>query len=214
MTAIRLQQFYTIVVVTWLVVLLTGCSTQSVATEPAATGDLTQPTVTAEPDIVSYLPQSTNGYQYEDFHIYDEGLGYSVRYSRSGESVHKADFYIWPVDDSVIPLEHKEKVYQVAKWSLQDIVSAQDAGLYSNIDILSSREVNSGGFVFIVIKLRLVQENLALYSLLVVTEHQGHFVKARLTLKDNDTNRARKDTEGFINNMFNVILSYLAQTSV
>ncbi len=114
----------------------------------------------------------------------------------------------------MIPLEHKEKVYQVAKWSLQDIVSAQDAGLYSNIDILSSQEVSSGGFVFIVIKLRLVQENLALYSHLVVTEHQGHFVKARLTLKDNDTNRARKDAEGFINTMFNVILNYLAQTSV
>ncbi len=65
MTAIRLQQFYTIVVVTWLVVLLTGCGTQSLKTQPAATNEIRpQPAVTAEPDIIPYLPESTDGYQY------------------------------------------------------------------------------------------------------------------------------------------------------
>ncbi|MDX1451238.1 MAG: hypothetical protein R3183_01685 [Oleiphilaceae bacterium] len=167
---------------------------------------ITETELDSEPRIIRFLPEMLQGYRYEDYENYGGNLGYSLRYRKENEPYHMADFFIWPVSKEALKYPHKDIVFSVADGSLQDIYSAQDAGLYNKVEVLESNAYDTNGKILVVTKLSMLRDNLSSLSYLVVTEHRGKYIKARASFADNSANRERGDIAVFLVDFINQII--------
>lgn len=165
-----------------------------------------EPGADLEPNIIQFLPPQLEGYQYEKYKNYGGKLGYSLRYRKDLERHHFADFFIWPVSKETMKYAHKEIVFSVAEGNLNDIYTAQEVGMYSNIEVLTNKAYDTDGQILVITKLSMLRGNLSSLSYLVVTEYRGNYIKARVSFPDNEANRKRDDIEPFVVEFINEII--------
>ena len=180
-----------------------GCA----ATQESQSPSTDQASSSEQPRIVSYLEPEYSGYVYRDYHVYEQGLGYSLRFDSKNESLNYADIYVWPAGEEAKGYSHKDLVLGATKASIDDIYSVQKAGHYSNVDIIDRAAYDNNGMILTVHKIVLLRNNLQSLSLLYITEADGKLLKARITLPDNEPNRNRTDTDQFVVQIFNLIVA-------
>ena len=163
-----------------------------------------------QPGIVELLPKELHNYSYVGQHNYGGNLGYSLRYAKSSEYKHYADIYIWPAPKEASEYPHKIVVESVTEASLGDIYAAQEQGAYDNLALLEGLIYDTDGQILTMHKLSMLKGNLKSISYLFVTEYKGKLLKARVTLPDNEANRAREDVQEFVVELINTIIENIA----
>lgn len=156
--------------------------------------------------ILDILPKEIEGFSFVDTKTYPDPLGYSLRYRNNKNQLTYADIYIYPIPKEAIGLSHKELVLLATKLAFRDIEYVKKKGSYSRYDIISNDSFGLLGKTTVHAEISILKDNLVLYSLLYVTESNGKWIKARLTMPDNEANRNNETWHKFVTETFSIIL--------
>ncbi len=162
-----------------------------------------------EPMLIGTLPDTLQSFELQGYKFFDDGSGgYSVRYANT----HKrriADVYIYPVAEENSELAHNQLVLGSTKATIQAIGEAARQGHYANFNVINAGTQAYGMRTVARVQATYLRQNLASYTLLYQTEHQGTLVKIRITMPDNDSNRGNKEWDNFAEEMFSRVITQL-----
>jgi len=178
---------------------LAGCAsntTKDTGTRPEST-----------PDIVNHISHYIGDYEYIGIKHYGDDLGYSLRYNNKFLTSTHADFYIWPVPPQATGYPHKDIVFAASDASLSDIIAVKENGGYQEMEILDQATYDSNGLIITVHKFSFLRSGLRVVSFMYVTEHKGSFLKARVSMPDNEANRDEKKVNVFVTDVLNQIIA-------
>jgi len=186
-----------------LVVLLiaaTACASRA----PAADEPDSNP-----PPLVETLPASVGSFAYEGFrHFEDDSGGYSLRFANKRK--HRvADVYVYPVAEENRALDHERLVLGSTRATMEAIGEAVRRGLYTNFNVINAATRARGIRTTARVQATYLRRNLASYTLLYQTEHDGTLVKIRLSMPDNESNRGNAEWDRFAERMFELIVDEL-----
>lgn len=176
----------------------TACATTApIVNEPEA-----QPTSQPEPTLIAELPETIDSFEYEGFKYFEDGSGgFSVRYANSKKK-RMADFYVYPVAEENTNLEHSQLVLGSTRATLMAISEASQQGHYANFNVVNAATRASGLRTTARVQATYLRQNLASYTLVYQTEHQGTLLKIRLSMPDNEHNRTTEEWDKFADQMF------------
>lgn len=157
--------------------------------------------------ILEVIPKEIEGFFYSKTHKYPYPLGYSLRYYDNINQLIYADIYIFPIDDSLEEYNIKDKIDIMTEWSLKDIFKFKEQGKYTKFDIIHNTNLNINGRYTSKVSINLVKKNLELYSLLFVTKSNNKFIKARITMPNNEAHRKDPRWQKFVEKIFTEIFS-------
>ena len=158
------------------------------------------------PAIVESLPASIASFDYDGYRYFDDGSGgYSLRYSNAPKK-RLADVYVYPVAEENAGLEHEALVLGSTRATLQAIGEAVNQGLYANFAVLDAATRAQGLRTTARVQATYLRENLASYTLLYQTEHDGTLMKIRLSMPDNESNRANGEWDAFAARVFELLI--------
>lgn len=211
--------------VIFLLCLLVGCTQSLIApiedarttsdrTEDAGNVESTDGSESREETIalLTEVPHSAHGFLYTGLQTYPEPWGYSLRYQHHQLSHTHADIYIYPVPESINLQSHKRVILEMATQSLQEIDFATQQGSYSEYQLLRNSSFELEGHFVTRSDLFLVRQNLAVYSMLFLTEKEGRLIKARITVPDNEANRNDPQWQAFVEEIFTAIIENIHLT--
>jgi len=167
--------------------LLSACATIS-SSDDQSIDDRTPLAAESDPvieedqaELVASLPASIESFELTGARAFDvEGDGVNVRYSNSRKR-RRADVFVYPVAESNKSLTHPDLV----------LGSTQATGTIARVQATYLRE------------------NLASYTVVYQTEHDGTMVKIRLTMPDNKSNRESREWDRFVDEVLNSVTDYL-----
>lgn len=178
--------------------LATACATSA----PVINESEAQPVSRPDPSLISELPETIDSFEYEGFKHFEDGSGgYSVRYANKRKK-RMADFYIYPVAEENSNLEHSQLVLGSTRATLMAISEATQQGHYANFNVVNAATRASGLRTTARVQATYLRQNLASYTLVYQTEHQGTLLKIRLSMPDNDHNRRSDEWDNFADQMF------------
>ena len=161
------------------------------------------------PAAIEALPASIASFDYDGYRRFDDGSnGYSVRYANAPKK-RLADVYIYPVAEENAELEHEALVLGSTRATLQAIGEAVNQGLYANFAVLDAATRTQGLRTTARVQATYLRDNLASYTLLYQTEHDGTLMKIRLSMPDNESNRANGEWDAFAARVFEVLIDDL-----
>ena len=186
-----------------LLTLTSACATRA----PAAAAD------PVPPGVIATLPASVGSLDYEGFRRFDDGSGgYSLRYANARK--HRiADVYVYPVAEENRSLDHERLVLGSTQATMQAIGEAVRQGLYSDFNVLTAATRARGVRTVARVQATYLRKNLASFTLLYQTEHDGTLVKIRLSMPDNASNRESGEWDRFAEQLFDTIASELDATA-
>lgn len=171
-----------------------------------------EPVPLEEPMLIGTLPDKLMSFDLQGYKFFEDGSGgYSVRYSNT----HKrriADVYIYPVAEENSELAHNQLVLGSTKATIQAIGEAARQGHYANFNVINAGTQAYGVRTVARVQATYLRQNLASYTLLYQTEHQGTLVKIRITMPDNDSNRSNGEWDNFAEAMFARVIAQLDDT--
>jgi len=162
----------------------------------------------AEPEIVQYLSKEIVDYHYFGHHAFDDGLGYTLRYVKPYQEGHFVDVYVGPIASKVSHLSHQELVAGYTSASLQDIYTAAEQGIYSDLKLISKSHYDNDGQRVSVHKLTMRQDERHVFSYLFVSEYNGSLLTANVTLDKIPRNENRPNIKNFVSAIFTEIKKY------
>lgn len=186
-----------LVVLVSLLVLASACATRepAVAAEPAP------------PAIVAALPQSVGSFDYAGYRHFEDGSGgYSLRY-RNARKRRVADVYVYPVAPENAALAHEKLVMGSTRATMQAIGEAVRKGVYTDFAVVNAATRARGTRTVARVQATYLRENLASYTLLYQTEHEGTLMKIRLSMPDNASNRANDEWDRFAERLFDLVIA-------
>ncbi len=195
--------------------LLSACATNQ--SQNASAGDSVEiPTVDVEPvieveqaELVASLPESIESFELSGAKAFDaEGDGVNVRYTNAKKR-RRADVFIYPVAEDNKALAHPELVLGSTQATMQAISEAVQAGVYQNLNVIDAATKAKGLRTIARVQATYLRENLASYTLVYQTEHDGTMVKIRLTMPDNESNRTSREWDRFADEVLNSVTDYL-----
>jgi len=159
--------------------------------------------------LVASLPQSIESFELTEARAFDaEGDGVNVRYSNPRKH-RRADVFVYPVAENNRALAHPELVLGSTQATVQAITQAVQAGFYQNLNVLDAATKANGLRTIARVQATYLRENLASYTLVYQTEHDGTMVKIRLTMPDNESNRASREWDRFVDEVLSSVTKYL-----
>lgn len=188
--------------------LLAGCASTSVPETPS-TPETPQAVIPDDPSLIKTLPEQVESFDYEGFKYFKKvEAGYTVRYTNKRKK-RMADVYIYPVADENLKLGHSQLVMGSTRATLKAIGQAVSRGLYSNFNVIGAATHARGVRTVARVQTTYLRQNLASYSILYQTEHNGTLVKIRVTMPDNETNRANDEWDRFALAMLDLVVKDL-----
>ena len=158
------------------------------------------------PEAIEALPASIASFGYDGYRRFDDGSdGYSVRYANAPKK-RLADVYVYPVAEENAELAHEALVLGSTRATLQAIGEAVNQGLYANFAVLDAATRAQGLRTTARVQATYLRDNLASYTLLYQTEHDGTLMKIRLSMPDNESNRANGEWDAFAARVFEVLI--------
>ena len=172
----------------------------------AAVGERADP---GPPSGVEALPERIASFEYDGYRRFEDGSdGYSVRYV-NGTKKRLADVYVYPVADENGELGHEALVLGSTQATLRAIGEAVNQGLYANFAVLDAATRATGARTTARVQATYLRENLASYTLLYQTEHEGTLMKIRVSMPDNESNRANGEWDAFAARVFELLIEDL-----
>lgn len=184
--------------------LMAGCASIS-SPEAPSTPETPQAVIPDDPSLIETLPEQVESFDYEGFKYFKKvEAGYTVRYTNKRKK-RMADVYIYPVADENLKLGHSQLVMGSTRATLKAIGQAVSRGLYSNFNVIGAATHARGDRTIARVQTTYVRQNLASYSILYQTEHNGTLVKIRVTMPDNETNRQSGEWDRFALTMLDLV---------
>ncbi len=196
--------------VTLITLMVSGCATfnssaaksgdQSLVEGQASTDDATDADnleATPRPEIVANLPKNIESFEMAGAQAFDaEGEGVTVRYANPRKH-RRADVFVYPVSENNRNLEHPELVMGSTQATMRAIAQAVQEGVYQNLNVIDAATKAKGLRTVARVQATYLRQNLASYTLVYQTEHDGTMVKIRVTMPDNEPNRASREWDRF-----------------
>lgn len=158
------------------------------------------------PDAISQLPPSIASFDYDGYRRFDDGSdGYSFRYADAAKN-RLADVYVYPVAAENANLAHEALVLGSTRATIQAIGEAVNRGLYANFAVLDAATQARGMRTTARVQATYLRGNLASYTLLYQTEHDGTLMKIRLSMPDNESNRTNGEWDAFAERVFELLI--------
>lgn len=187
------------------VLLCSACATVTPATPEAPPPQ--------EPALISELPVKQNSFDLQGYKHFEDGSGgYSVRYANLRKR-RIADVYIYPVAEENNELEHNQLVLGSTRATIQAIGEAARQGHYANFNVINAGTQSQGLRTVARVQATYLQENLASFTLVYQTEHEGTLLKIRISMPDNESNRASQEWDRFAKAMFIKAIANLDESS-
>ena len=167
-----------------------------------------------EPALYSALPENLDSFERQGYkHFADGSDGYSVRYTNERKR-RMADLYVYPVAEENVNLEHNQLVLGSTRATLMAIGEATRQGHYSNFNVINAATRAQGVRTVARVQATYLRENLASYTLVYQTEHEGTLLKIRVTMPDNEYNRTSREWDEFADTMFKTAIESLEADEV
>jgi len=199
-----------------LVVLALSLLSACASTNPALdiSGDAPETEAQAEPSLIQTLPESIESFDYVNYRYFDDvGDGYQLRYSNQRKR-RIASVFVYPVDEVNKTLEHNQLVLGSTRATMEALGEAVRQGHYVNFNVVDAATKSQGVRTVARVQATYLQENLASYTLVYQTEHEGTFLKIRFTMPDNESNRNSREWDQFADQMFKLIINDLQSEAV
>ena len=181
--------------------LTSACATVSTAEPEAAP--------LPEPELISALPDSIQTFDMQGYKHFEDGSGgFSVRYANDRKR-RIADVYIYPVAAENLELAHEQLVLGSTRATMQAIGAATRQGHYHNFNVVGAGTRAYGVRTVARVQATYLRQNLASYTLVYQTEHEGTLVKIRLSMPDNESNRRSSEWDKFAEIMFKAVIDDL-----
>jgi len=171
----------------------------------AATSDAT-PSRAPQPSLIGALPPSIDTFDFDGYRHFDDGSGgYSFRY-RNERKKRLADVYIYPVATENAQMGHEALVLGSTRATMAAIQGAVQQGLYANFNVVGSATRTRGLRTVARVQATYLRDNLASYTMLYQSEYRGTLMKIRLSMPDNESNRANTDWDAFAERVFGLVV--------
>ena len=154
-----------------------------------------------EPALMQTLPQSVKSFDLQGYKYFNDGSGYSIRYSNKRKQ-RMADLYVYQVADENSDLDHDELVIGSTRATMDAIGEAARQGHYANFNVLDAATNGNGVRTVARVQATYLRQNLASYTLVYQTEHNGTLLKIRVTMPDNESNRNSTEWDLFSEAIF------------
>ena len=162
-----------------------------------------------EPALYSALPENVDSFELKGYKHFEDGSGgYSVRYANERKR-RMADLYVYPVAEENENMEHAQLVLGSTRATLMAIGEATRQGHYSNFNVINAATRAQGVRTIARVQATYLRENLASYTLVYQTEHDGTLLKIRVTMPDNEYNRTSREWDEFADTMFKTAIESL-----
>ena len=166
-----------------------------------------------EPEVLAELPRSIESFTYEGFKYFSDGSGgFSLRYANKRKR-RLADVYVYPVADENREMAHEKLVLGSTQATMRAIGEAVRQGLYANFNVLTAATKPRGVRTVARVQATYLRQNLASYTLVYQTEHEGTLLKIRLSMPDNESNRTSAEWDRFAERLFELIERDLEATA-
>ncbi len=171
----------------------------------AAFGDRTPQT----PTLIGELPARIASFEFEGYKQFEDNSGgYSFRYANPSKK-RLADVYVYPVAEENTDLDHEQLVLGSTKATMDAINEAVDQGLYADFNVLNAATRAQGVRTTARVQATYLRSNLASFTMLYQSEHDGTLMKIRLSMPDNDSNRQNGEWDAFAERVFDLIIKDL-----
>lgn len=194
--------------------MLTACAQlQTKETLPGTDSDVQAEAETVAPipqaDLVASLPTSVESFELSGAKAFstDED-GVTVRYANPRKH-RRADVFIYPVAENNRSLEHPELVMGSTQATMRAIAQAVQQGVYHNLNVIDAATKVNGIRTIARVQATYLRENLASYTLVYQTEHDGTMVKIRVTMPDNESNRESREWDRFADEVLQAVTKHL-----
>lgn len=165
------------------------------------------------PALVADMPSSLESFNYQGYKRFADGSdGFSMRYANERKR-RLADIYVYPVAAENLELEHEKLVMGSTRATMAAIGEAVRQGVYSNFNVVAAATRPRGVRTVARVQATYLRENLASYTLVYQTEHDGTLIKIRVTMPDNESNRSSSEWDRFAEQMFKLISGDLDGTA-
>ena len=165
------------------------------------------------PSLVAAAPETVESFDYEGYKYFTDGSGgFSLRYTNPRKR-RQADVYVYPVAEENRELAHEKLVLGSTQATMQAIGEAVRQGLYANFNVVAAATRARGVRTVARVQATYLRQNLASYTLLYQTEYDGTLMKIRVSMPDNDSNRASDEWDRFAERMFELIVADLESTA-
>lgn len=186
--------------------LASACATPGTSAAPAEEK--------APPALVKSLPSTLDSFEYQGYKYFSDGSdGFSLRYANLRKR-RLADVYVYPVALENSELEHEKLVMGSTRATMQAIGEAVRQGVYTNFNVVAAATRARGVRTVARVQATYLRENLASYTLVYQTEHDGTLIKIRVTMPDNEMNRRSTEWDRFAERIFREVTRDLDKTAV
>jgi len=184
---------------------ISGCSTVTSAPD--------EPAPQPEPALIDSLPEIVQSFELKGFKHFEDGSGgYSLRYANERKR-RIADVYIYPVAEENNNLEHNQLVLGSTRATLEAIGAAARQGHYANFNVIDAGTQARGLRTVARVQATYLRQNLASFTLVYQTEHDGTLLKIRMSMPDNESNRTNDEWDLFAEQMFQTIIDELSKAA-
>jgi len=160
-------------------------------------------------ELVASLPKTVESFDLKGAEPFtNSGDGVTVQYANARKQ-RRADVFVYPVAEDNLKLKHPQLVYGSTQATMKAIAQAVQQGIYQNLNVLDAATKANGIRTIARVQATYLRNNLASYTLVYQTEHDGTMVKIRVTMPDNDTNRESREWDRFADQVFAAIGSHL-----
>jgi len=156
-------------------------------------------------ELVASLPKTVETFDLAGAREFStSGEGVTVQYVNARKHRH-ADVFLYPVAEENRELKHPDLVYGSTQATMRAIAQAVQQGIYKNLSVLDAATKANGLRTIARVQATYLRNNLASYTLVYQTEHDGMMVKIRVTMPDNDTNRESREWDRFADQIFRAV---------
>ncbi len=160
-----------------------------------------------QPELIAELPANILSFDFQGFKFFDNaGDGYTVRYSNSRKQ-RLADVYIYAVAEDNQQLNHDQLVLGSTRATMQAISEAVRQGVYANFNVIGAATHTRGMRTVARVEATYLRQNLASYTLVYQSEYNGTLMKIRMSMPDNESNRANGEWDHFASQVFDLIVT-------
>jgi hypothetical protein len=161
------------------------------------------------PSLIGTLPETIASFQFDGYkHFDDSSGGFSFRY-RNVAKKRLADVYVYPVAKQNAGLAHEELVLGSTRATIEAITEAVNQGHYANFDLLGAATRAQGARTTARVHATYLRDNLASFTMLYQSEHEGTLMKIRLSMPDNNSNRSNTEWDAFAERVFDLVIKDL-----
>ncbi len=156
-----------------------------------------------QPDV---FPEHVDEFQRIDVHKFDNPVfGYAIKYE-TPDSEQIIDVYIFPVDPSIMPLDHEKRVAAYLGDAQRGIVAAVDVGMYKSSENHGVYDGTRRGALVLKSTHTIQHKQRKMYSAIYVTERNGTVIKLRKSVEIGERGSIPKEFDSVASELIDIAL--------